>query len=253
VDIIRIRKIPLLIDDIPNLLYTGACIHEEMNYSIILNESWDNYYSLRKSKIKADSKRRTKLLSEKGRLRFYVPSNKEEMIDLTKVMIQQKEARYKHKKFNNQFRDVENINFYSEATKNFPDGTPHLSALLLDNKIIAIHWGLVYDNRFYHIMPAHDHEWSKYAPGRLLLQNLIEWSFENKLEYFDFTCGDEIYKKDWSNIERSLYEYRQVLSLKARLFLYVFSKIELLKIVIKKNKTLFERPFAAFKGTARNN
>ena len=49
-------------------------------------------------------------------------------------------------------------------------------------------------------MPSHDGEnFKNFSPGRLLLENLIKWSIEKGIRVFDFTIGDEDYKKVWTN------------------------------------------------------
>ena len=75
---------------------------------------------------------------------------------------------------------------------------------------------------------------SKFSPGRLLISLLIRWSISKKLKIFDFTLGDEAYKKDWSNDSNPLYNYIQLTSLRG-FILYFLIKLKLnLKLVYKK-------------------
>ncbi len=47
--------------------------------------------------------------------------------------------------------------FYREATRLLgADGPVQVSALLLDDRVLAAHWGYVADDRFYYLMPAHE-------------------------------------------------------------------------------------------------
>jgi len=239
VDIIRIRKIPSMIENIPNPLFSSLCVHEEMNYAINLKTTWEKYYSSKiKTKIKSDLKRRKKLLTEQGVVKFYVAENKDEKNRLTKVMISQKTKRYQYKNIKNQFELADNIDLYIQVTDKLP--TSHLSALMLNDIVLAVHWGIVFDGRFYHIMPAHDEKYGKYAPGKILLMHLIEWSFQNKLSYFDFTCGNEIYKKDFANVENILYEFNKPISLKGKIYFDFRNKLGELKERMKTNKSLSE-------------
>ena len=48
-------------------------------------------------------------------------------------------------------------------------------------------------------------EWARYSPGRLLLEHLLESSFEQGLREFDFTIGDEPYKSAFCNASDALY------------------------------------------------
>ena len=75
----------------------------------------------------------------------------------------------------------------------------HRSCLLFDNKIIASHLGYVYQNIFYYIFPAYNKEFKDLSPGKFLLMELIKYSQNKKLQYFDLTFGNETYKKKISN------------------------------------------------------
>ena len=79
-------------------------------------------------------------------------------------------------------------------------GKIQVSALLLDDKILATHWGFYSKTTFYYIMPSYEGgDWSKFSPGKILLEYLMKWSVSNGLKVFDFTEGDMFYKKNWSN------------------------------------------------------
>ena len=48
-------------------------------------------------------------------------------------------------------------------------------------------------------MPAYCKEkWSKYSPGKILLEDLMLSCHHSDLKVFDFTSGDESYKKIWA-------------------------------------------------------
>ena len=104
---------------------------------------------------------------------------------------------------------------------------------------VTTHVGIVDESTFYYLMPAHEGgEWEKYSPGRLLLLELLKWSINNGLKFFDFTVDGEAYKKDWCNREIDLFEVRLAVSPRGWLYLSflktksVFKKVPLfLKIV----------------------
>ena len=78
-------------------------------------------------------------------------------------------------------------------------------------------------------------EFSRYSPGRLLISLLIRWSISKKLEAFDFTLGDESYKKSWSNKDSYLYNYVKLNTLNG-FYLFPLIKLKLfLKSLDKKN------------------
>ena len=67
----------------------------------------------------------------------------------------------------------------------------------------------------------------KYSPGRLLISLLVRWSISKKLEIFDFTLGDEDYKKSWSNASSVLFNHIKLISLRG-FILYILLKIKLI-------------------------
>ena len=220
VDGIWIRNIPSEVGGRPNPLNTQGCSPLEEAPSINLSGSWEDFYNTRiKTKVRADSRRQRKRLSELGSLSFRVARNNDEATILTKIMVDQKQSRYDEMGIKNQFQDQANIDFYVKSTLDRKGPPPHISALYLDDRVISVHWGEVYNGRFYYLMPSHDPEWDKYSPGRLLLEHLIEWSFTNNLEVFDFTVGGEGYKYDWATHEMPLYEYKRALTGKGMIFL----------------------------------
>ena len=99
--------------------------------------------------------------------------------------------------------------FYQGLADLFSDNFKiHCAALKVGDVLIATHVGVIDDTTFYYLMPANEgDDWKKYSPGRLLLLEILKWSIDNKLKFFDFTVGGEAYKKDWCNIETKLFEY----------------------------------------------
>ena len=220
VDGVWIRNIPSEVGGRPNPLNTQGCTLLDKAPSINLTGSWEDFYNTRiKTKVRADSRRQRKRLSELGSLSFRVAKSNDEAMILTKIMVAQKQFRYDEMGIKNQFKDQANIDFYVKCGSDRKGPSPHISALFLNDRVLSVHWGEVFNGRFYYLMPSHDPEWDKYSPGRLLLEHLIEWSFTNNLNVFDFTVGGEAYKYDWATHEMPLYEYKHALTEKGMIFL----------------------------------
>ena len=76
--------------------------------------------------------------------------------------------------------------------------TVHLAALWLDDQVLATHWGLVWEDRFYYMLPTYsDGPLGRFSPGVHLLHALMEWCIDNGIAVFDFTIGNEPYKAHW--------------------------------------------------------
>lgn len=72
----------------------------------------------------------------------------------------------------------------------------------LDDRIIAVHFGTLYNNRCLFHNPAYDPDYSKFAPSKILLYHIIERCHDQKIELFDFLAGSEEYKYDWTKMEK---------------------------------------------------
>ena len=179
-------------------------------YSALLGGKWDDFYVNQvKKRIRADSNRQKKRLAKLGELRFIIAESSSEINLITNAMISQKERRYRETQVQNPLQVPARRQFYHECSQALvPQGIVHVSALLLADKIIATHWSMIAGKHFYCLMPTYEGgEWKKYSAGRLLLENLMEWACDHGFRIFDFTGGDEPYKKDWCNHEIKLYEY----------------------------------------------
>ena len=133
--------------------------------------------------------------------------------------------------------DSNDLKFYKDyENKSLKKTTTHLSCLSLNDEIIAIHWGIIYKSRFYYLLLSMKEEnFKRYSPGRLLISSLIEYSIARKLKFFDFTLGDEMYKKSWSNRESLLYNHIHLNSFNG-FYLFLLIKFKLfLKQIDKKN------------------
>ena len=220
VDLIWVRNIPEKIGRLRNPLFSESCLPNDVAHAVSIAGSWQDFHELRvKSRIRADSRRQMKRLSEIGELKFQIAEDENERKFLTEVMIEQKRARYREMEVRDQFDESVNAEFYFRRNEGNCAPLPHVSALRLDDRVIAAHFGEVWGNRFYYLMPSHDQEWEKYSPGRLLLESLLKRCFSEGLEIFDFTGGGEAYKLEWANVEVQLFKYELSLTLKGKLFM----------------------------------
>src|SRR5207244_11817404 len=68
--------------------------------------------------------------------------------------------------------------------------------------------GLTFRDCYYHILASYDDgEVSRFGPGAAHLRELLRYAIARGLQRFDFTIGDEPYKRDWCESEQRLYDY----------------------------------------------
>jgi CelD/BcsL family acetyltransferase involved in cellulose biosynthesis len=78
-------------------------------------------------------------------------------------------------------------------------------ALRLDGQTISVVYGFLFADRFYYYQVAHDPEFAKFSPGKVLLFKVIENCSELGCKEFNFLQGDEDYKRFWAQEKRQLY------------------------------------------------
>jgi CelD/BcsL family acetyltransferase involved in cellulose biosynthesis len=94
----------------------------------------------------------------------------------------------------------------------------HLSAVLCNDRVVSAHLGFIGRGRFHYLVPAYDTEYRRFEVGHMLLQHLIDQSFERGLATFDLGVGDFPYKARWATHHMALYNYERALTLNGWLY-----------------------------------
>ena len=74
--------------------------------------------------------------------------------------------------------------------------------------MIAFHFGFLYNKKFLWYKPSFDVRLAKHSPGEVLLKELLEYAYARGCEEFDFSIGEEPFKKRFANILRKNYSYK---------------------------------------------
>lgn len=201
-------------------LDTAPLICEGLAYAAVLPDSWGEFRRGLPSKFQKDNARMIRRLSEMGQFEFVVAKTASEFSNIVEAMFDQKERRYKETGARNILADINTRAFYRELGESVSgDVKVHLSALMLNGEILATHLGAFDQNRFYYLFPTFAGEaWAKFSPGRLLLENLVQWAIANRLQTFDFTIGGEAYKEIWCDSEMPLYRVVEPLTFRGQIF-----------------------------------
>jgi CelD/BcsL family acetyltransferase involved in cellulose biosynthesis len=218
-DLALLGKMPRLVGDLNNPLAALANVpHAESCHAVMLEGSWDNF-AREHIRNPSDSRRRRRKLEKRGKVRFVIAADEEQRALFLDAMMRLKRDKFIETKGYDVFTEPGFGAFYREATRRLGGAGPvQVSALLLDDKILAAHWGYVAGDRFYYLMPAHESgEWRDYAPGRLLSEWLLQWALESGLRYFDFGIGDEAYKFDHCDVHVPLCDAVLPINVKGRL------------------------------------
>jgi CelD/BcsL family acetyltransferase involved in cellulose biosynthesis len=237
IDLVYLSQQPEFVDKIKNPFSTYLKNYKNsITHNILLPNSWHEYTSLfLKKNFYLQNIRKKKHLKKQGKVKFKIIKKESEKINYIEELVKQKNKRLSSQGIKAAFK-LEDLNFYKNfEKKELKKIKTHISALYLNSEIIALHWGVIYKDRFYYLLLSMKEEnLKKYSPGRLLISLLIRWSISKKIKIFDFTLGDENYKKSWANKSDVLFDSIQLISLRG-FFLFILLNIKLiLKPIYKK-------------------
>jgi CelD/BcsL family acetyltransferase involved in cellulose biosynthesis len=95
--------------------------------------------------------------------------------------------------------------FYRRFTETLgASGVLRFTAIRLDGKLVAGHYGFHYAGRFTWYKPTYEPGLSKVSPGEVLLKRLLELAREEAAGEFDFTLGDEAFKLRFATRSREV-------------------------------------------------
>jgi D-aspartate ligase len=84
----------------------------------------------------------------------------------------------------------------------------HIARTQIGDVCAATNFGIVFRGCYYHLLASYvDGEVAHYGPGALHLRELLAYAIRRGLKSFDFTIGDEPYKRDWCDTVLKLYDH----------------------------------------------
>jgi CelD/BcsL family acetyltransferase involved in cellulose biosynthesis len=212
VDMLRTRRMPARIGGLANpFAALPGAVHNENAHAARLPADFETFAASRETRLFADSRRQLRRLGETGTVRMLVEvTDTAERARVLQSLIVQKSQRWTESGAIDAFAHPGYREFFTAMSLNPLQGVDSvMSALLVDEKPIATHWGMRMGKRYYWLMPTFDPEWARFSPGRLLMEAVVRHCIEQGLEVFDLTAGDEAYKKQWADEKVPLYALKQ--------------------------------------------
>lgn len=212
VDVVRLRRMPAAIGALVNPFATvPGTRHTESAHAALLPATFAEYAVGRDSGLLANTRRKLRRLSEAGEVRMLThaddPAERALVMD---ALAEQKSRRWRQSGAFDAFAYPGFRAFFDELNDMPMQGVEAVvSALMLDGKPIATHWGLHMGDTFYWLLPGFDEEWSKLSPGRVLMEALLRRCIDQGQRVFDFTAGDEAYKFQWADRHLKLYSLEE--------------------------------------------
>lgn len=241
-DLVRLEKMPPDINGRQNpMLSLPVSLNPSGSYATALFGDWDAFY---KAKRSSSTRRRDRSkrnhLAEAGAVNFVTAETSETALSALSVLVEQKSANFARQGIRNLFERPGYLDFYREIAGNpqFRDMV-HISELKVGGQTAAANLGLVFAQRYYHVLASYTGgDLSRWGPGAAHLNDLLRYAIERKLDVFDFTIGDERYKRDWCEA-KPLYDHVSMSTLRGALVAGPAIAMQRVKRTIKQTPALW--------------
>jgi CelD/BcsL family acetyltransferase involved in cellulose biosynthesis len=248
-DLVELTKMPERVGGQANpFLALSAGLNPSNAYVADLFGTWAEYYDAkRSSSTRRRDRSKLKRLGEIGEVRFVTPQERGEIERSVDVLMEQKARSFARMGVANMFARPGWGEFFTAiATDERSRHLVHVSRLDVGSLWSAVNLGLVFRGTYCHVLASYDDgEISRFGPGAAHLRDLLRYSIEHGLKHFDFTIGDERYKREWSDRTLLLYDHVAAASLRGWAAAGMVHGHRRLKRFIKQNEKLWSLFFRA--------
>jgi CelD/BcsL family acetyltransferase involved in cellulose biosynthesis len=210
-DFIDLEKMPETVGAQQNpMRHLGGTITPSGAYLTHLAGDWETFYAAkRSSSTRRRDRTKRKKLAEFGELKLINPDGDREILHTLDTLMAQKTRSFSRMGVGNLFAKPGYAEFYRAlATDPATRHLVHVSRLDVGATAAAVNLGLTYRDCYYHLLASYDDgDVSRFGPGAAHLQELLHQAIDRGFRIFDFTIGDEGYKRDWCDTEIKLYDY----------------------------------------------
>jgi CelD/BcsL family acetyltransferase involved in cellulose biosynthesis len=209
-DCIELDKMPSLIGEKPNpFSELPVSVAECSAHAAHLPSGWEPFYRWKVSSVRRQADRRKlRRLSEMGEVRFVEVDEPSDIENTFTALFEQKRASYARMGVADLLAPPGHQEFYRAIALN-----PHLHSIVHVSRLdigadpAATGLALRFKSRYHTILHSYQEKYAKYSPGGHHIQHLIKYAIDQGFRIFDFTIGNELYKKTWCDVEMPLLRY----------------------------------------------
>jgi CelD/BcsL family acetyltransferase involved in cellulose biosynthesis len=175
-----------------------------------LGHDWQKFYfEKRSSATRRHDRAKRRHMSGYGEIRFVNSSDPDDARRMIEMLMQQKSRSLARKGIPNVFARPGCREFLLDLAANPKTrNLIHISRIEIGTIWAAVNFGIVFGDCYYHFVASFDDsEVAHYGPGALHLRELMAYSIGLGLRRFDFTIGDEPYKREWSDSHLTLHDF----------------------------------------------
>jgi CelD/BcsL family acetyltransferase involved in cellulose biosynthesis len=242
-DLIDLQKMPECVGEQRNpFIDLNVRPHPSGAYVAALGRNWEELYAAKRSgPTRKRERRQLRQLAEHGTVRFIDVEDADDRARTLTTLFEQKSRALARMGVDNLFLKPGRREFFlGLASDPALRRLVHISRLDVGARTAAAAVGLKFRNCYYLILSSYeDGELARCGPGRAHLHELLRHATEQGYAHFDFTVGDEPYKRDWSDTELKLYDYLQAGSGRGELFGAMLAQFRRVKRLIKQSPALW--------------
>jgi CelD/BcsL family acetyltransferase involved in cellulose biosynthesis len=213
-----------------------------------LDADWQRFYAARRSaSTRKRERRQLKQLAEHGAIGFLDVRDPDDIRRTIDVLMAQKARSLSRMGVEDFFRRPGYRDFFRAVAVSAGN---HVSRLDVGTTVAAASLGLTFRDCYYLVLSSYyDGEIARLGPGRAHLHELLRHAIERGFRRFDFTIGDEPYKRDWSDTEVRVLDHLAAATLCGSIAVAVTVAYRCGKRVIKRTPALW-RAFSKVRALA---
>ncbi len=211
-DWIELEKMPQTIGDQINPFTHLAVTHNPSGAHVTrLGDDWEKFYfDKRSSATRRHDRAKRRHMSQFGEVRFVSCSGGEDARRAMEQLIGQK----RHALFRRGIPDIFSRPgikqlFLEIASNDALRHLFHISRIEVGDACVAANFAILFGDCYYHVLASYDDmaPAAQFGPGALHLRELLAHAIRQGFKRFDFTIGDEPYKREWADSGLNLYDY----------------------------------------------
>jgi CelD/BcsL family acetyltransferase involved in cellulose biosynthesis len=210
-DRIELEKMPpTLGGQINPFFHLGLAANPSGAHFARLGGDWKQFYfDKRSSATRRRDRAKLKHMSAFGEVNFVTSADADESKQTFEILMEQKRRLLAHRGIADMFARTGWREFFLDvATNPATRHLTHVSRIQIGETCAAANLGVVFGDTYYHVLASYDDgPVSHYGPGALHLRELLAHAIGRGLQRFDFTIGDEPYKREWSDMHVELGDY----------------------------------------------
>ena len=159
----------------------------------------EEYERVLDRRVLSESRRRRRRLSEEGELSFDSNNGREGLDALLEEGFRVEASGWKGEAGTAILSREETRRFYTEIARwSAERGWLRLAFLRLDGRAIAFQYLIEHGGVVSQLKGGFDEEYRKFAPGTLLVQEVIARAFDSEARRYEFLGADEPFKLEWA-------------------------------------------------------